>query len=91
MGGGEAADEGGGGGGEGAEKATAPPPKRKAPPWMFVSASEVPAPDGEDERLDALVVRVAAPSADGCHALLREMLAPLEAELGARRPTRRGA
>ena len=59
------------------------PPKRKAPPWMFVSASEVPAPDGEDERLDALVVRVAAPSADGCYALLREMLAPLEAELGA--------
>ena len=50
---------------------------------MFVSASEVPAPDGEDERLDALVVRVAAPSADGCYALLREMLAPLEAELGA--------
>ena len=43
----------------------------------------MPAPDGEDERLDALVVRVAAPSADGCYALLREMLAPLEAELGA--------
>ena len=81
--GGGSGGRGGGGGGEGAEKATAPPPKRKAPPWMFVSASEVPAPDGEDERLDALVVRVAAPSADGCYALLREMLAPLEAELGA--------
>jgi hypothetical protein len=76
-------ENGGRGGGRGAAvKATAPPPRKKAS-WIFVSASEVPAPDGEDERLDALVVRVAAPNTDGCYALLREMLAPLEAELGA--------
>ena len=80
--GGESGGRGGGGGGA-AEKALGAPPTKKKAPWIFVSASEVPAPDGEDERLDALVVRVAAPSADGCYALLREMLAPLEAELGA--------